>query len=174
MKRSTVAFLKKVAITTVTAFSCVTMTFLAFQSLMFNLGEYGTPTSELQTINYLFIKLCLAVFPFSLCLGFAARIFDTKKPRAYQRLLHFLACMAAYVVFMVLVFDNAPALVYPEIQNKILLSTYIKHSIPFFIFYPVTAGINALGRAVFTPAEDKKEMGMSSSRGKKKKKSILD
>ena len=160
MKQSTIEFWKKVFITTFCAFFFVTMIYLGLQSMMLLLDEQGTPTTDLQVMGYIFIKLSFCVLPFSLCLGLAARIFDSKKPRAYQRLLHLIACFAAYVIFMDLVFNNTNAIIFGDVEDKVLISKYIKDTIPFFFFYPVTAGITALGRAIFS--------------SEKKRKSILD
>ena len=158
MKKSTIEFWKKVFITTFCAFFFVTMTYLGLQSMMLLLDEQGTPTTDLQVMGYIFSKMCFCILPFSFCLGLAARIFDTKKPRAYQRLLHLLACFAAYLIFMDLVFNNTNSILFSNIEDKVLISKYIKDTIPFFILYPITAGITALGRSIFSTDKKKKSI----------------
>ena len=170
MKQSMLEFWKKVCNTTFCAFFFVTMTYIGLQSMMLLLDEQGTPTTDLQAFGYLFIKMALCIVPFSFCLGLAARIFDTKKPRAYQRMLHFFACFAAYLIFMDLIFNNTNSVVFGDIEDKVLVSKYIKDTIPFFVLYPITAGITAMGRAIFVSKES--HSGVEGN--KKKKKSILD
>ena len=162
MKASAVAFLKKVFFTTFCAFFFVTLLYLGFTAMTSG-GAGGDPATLFQVIGYVAIKLYMCIFPFSLCLGFAARIFDTKKSRALQRLIHFFLCFAAYFIFMDLIFNNTNAFFFSDIDTGATpVAEYILETIPFFLGYPVTAGITALGRSLLTPKE------------KKEHKSILD
>ncbi len=147
MKEKIRSFIEKVALTTFTAFFCITFVFL----LVFTLSkEQGNELYLYQSFGYIFNKLYLCVFPFSLCLGFAARIFDLKKPRALLRLYHILLCLAGYFVFMDLLWFFVPA---GQGANP---SDYIKYLLPFIIGYPLTAAVTALYRAILTPKAEKK------------------
>lgn len=155
MKENVVAFLKKVFATAFCAFFFVTMLFLGITALASG-GTGGDPTTLFQVIGYVAIKLYMCIFPFSLCLGFAARVFDSQKPRALQRLIHFCLCFAAYFIFMDLIYHNTNSFFFSDIDaGDTPVSDYIKFTLPFFIGYPVTAGITALGRALIAPKKEK-------------------
>ncbi len=155
MKQSAIEFMKKVFATAFCAFFFITMLYLGFTALTSG-GVGGAPTTLFQVVGYIAIKLYMCILPFSLCLGFAARVFDTKKPRALQRLIHFCLCFAAYLVFMDLIYHNTNSFFFSDIDPRDTpVSDYIKFTLPFFIGYPVTAGITALGRAILTPKEEK-------------------
>ena len=155
MTQSAVQFLKKVFSLTFCAFFFVSLVYLGSQTLMWAFGEKGAPSTQYQMVGYIAAKLYMCVFPFSLCLGLAARIFDTKQARALQRLIHFFLCFAAYLVFMDLIFVNTNSFFFSDVTASATVATYVKNTIPFFIGYPVTAGITALGRALTTPKEEK-------------------
>ncbi len=154
MKESARIFWRKVFFTTFSAFFFVTLLFLGITALVSG-GTGGAPTTLFQVLGYLALKLYLCVLPFSLCLGFAARIFDLKKSRALLRLIHFLACFGAYLIFMDLIFNNTNAFLFSDVEAAANLADYILDAIPFFIGYPVTAGITALFRSLTTPKEEK-------------------
>ncbi len=155
MKANVVEFWKKVFGTTFCAFFFVTMLYLGFTALTSG-GAGGDPTTLFQVVGYLAIKLYMCIFPFSLCLGLAARVFDTKQSRALQRLIHFCLCFAAYFLFMDLIFNNTNSFFFSDIDASVTpVSEYILETIPFFIGYPVTAGITALARAILTPKQQK-------------------
>ncbi len=155
MKVGVVAYLKKVFFTAFCAFFFVSLVYLGSQVLMWAFGEQGAPSTQYQMVGYISAKLYLCVFPFSLCLGFAARIFDTDQARALQRLIHFFLCFAAYVIFMDLLFINTNSFFFSDVSSGANVATYIKNTIPFFIGYPLTAGITALGRAILKPKKEK-------------------
>lgn len=154
MKETGRIFWKKVFFTTFAAFFFVTMAFLGLTALTSG-GTGGAPTTLFQVIGYLALKLYLCILPFSFCLGLSARIFDGNKPRALKRLLHFLACFVAYVIFMDLIFTNTNAFLFSDATSNANLADYIMKTIPFFLGYPVTAAVTALGRAVLTPKVEK-------------------
>ncbi len=155
MKEKTVGFMKNVFLTTFTAFFLITFLYVGIFALLGNDLDGGKQTF-FQFFSYLFGKLFACIFPFSLCLGFGARLFDLNKPAALMRLVHFIACFAAYFIFMDLVWN------FLFEAGDVPTGQIIRHTIPFFVLYPITAGITALGKAIFTPKE------------KKKYKSILD
>lgn len=157
MKESVVAFWKKVFQTTFCAFFFVTMIYLGFLAVTSG-GKGGDPTTLFQVVGYLAGKLYMCIFPFSLCLGLAARVFDSNKARALQRLIHICLCFAAYFVFMDLIFLNTNSFFFSDIDaGDTPVSEYIKFTLPFFLGYPLTAGITALGRAIFGSKVEKKE-----------------
>ena len=155
MKKSAVEFLKKVFTLTFCAFFFVSLVYLGSQTLMWAFGEKGAPSTQYQMVGYIAAKLYLCVFPFSLCLGFAARVFDTNQARALQRLIHFFLCFAAYLVFMDLIFVNTNSFFFSDASSGATVATYVKNTIPFFIGYPVTAGITALGKVILGEKEQK-------------------
>ena len=155
MKKSAVEYLKKVFNLTFCAFFFVSLVYLGSQTLMWAFGEKGAPSTQYQMVGYIAAKLFLCVFPFSLCLGFAARIFENGQARALQRLIHFFLCFAAYFVFMDWLFLNTNLFFFSDVAVSATVATYVKNTIPFFIGYPVTAGITALGRALLGPKEEK-------------------
>lgn len=165
MKGSKAEFFKKVFNNTFIAFFFISLLFLGSQTLMWLLGEEGAPDqTQYQAISFISAKLYLCIFPFSLCLGFAARLFETKKPRVFQRTLHFFLCFLAYVIFMDIFFNNTNAFFFDNLADseKAKTAKYIKDTIPFFVGYPIAAGCSAICRAIFNPKE------------KKEHKSILD
>ncbi len=142
MKKSTISFIRDVAFTTLLSFFAITFLYLGVFSLF---SKGGVANWHLfQAFRYLFGKLFLCVFPFSLCLGFANRIFLLKKSRALLRLIHFFATFAAYFVFMDLLFN-----VLHEENADLMIGEVIKETLPFFIFYPITLWVARLGRAIF-------------------------
>jgi hypothetical protein len=148
MKVKTAEFLKKVFLTTFTAFFLITLLYVGVFALFGNNMDGGKQTF-FQFFSYLFGKLFACIFPFSLCLGLSARLFEIKKPRALMRLVHFLICFAGYFIFMDLVWN------FLFEAGDVPTGQIIRHTLPFFIFYPITAGITALGRALFSPKEEK-------------------
>ena len=154
MKETHRTFWRKVFFTTFCAFFFVTLTFLGATALVSG-GTGGAPTTLFQVIGYLSLKLYLCILPFSLCLGFAARIFDGNRPAAVKRLLHFFACFGAYLIFMDLLFNNTNAFLFSDLEASANLSDYVLDTLPFLIGYPVTAGITALFRALITPKAEK-------------------
>jgi len=157
MKKELVCTLKRVFSLTFCAFFFVSLVYLGSQALMWAFGEVGAPATQYQMVGYVAAKLYLCIFPFSFCLGLAALIFRTARARALQRLIHFFLCFAAYFIFMDWLFLNTNSFFFSDVTSSATVATYVKNTIPFFIGYPVTAGITALGRALINPNRERKE-----------------
>ncbi len=148
MNDKTRKWVRDVTFTTCLSFLCISFLYIGMIAL-FSQGEDGGEQTLFQFFSYLFQKLFFCVFPFSLCLGFANRIFDGKGHRTILRLVHFLITFAAYFIFMDLVFNLMLE------DGQVPTGLIIRHTIPFFVFYPLTLGVTALGRALFLPKEAK-------------------
>ena len=142
MKKSTISFIRDVAFTTFIGFFGITFLYLGVFSLFSTGGE--AKWHLFQAFRYLFGKLFLCVLPFSLCLGFANRLFLLKKNRAVLRLIHFFVTFLAYFIFMDLLFN-----VLHEANADLQVGEVIKETLPFFIGYPLTLWATKLGRAIF-------------------------
>jgi len=161
MKDTTKEWLRRVILTTGVSFFLITFLFVGIFALIGDDAEGGKQTF-FQFFSYLFIKLFLCVFPFSLSLGFANRIMEQKKKnRAVLRMIHFFVTFAAYFIFMDLLF-NIFNFAFGFQEGQTQTGTLIRQTLPFFLFYPLTVWVNRLGRWIITPKE------------KREYKSILD
>lgn len=148
MNDKTRKLVRDVTFTTCLSFLCITFLYIGMIAL-FSQGQDGGEQTLFQFFSYVFQKLFLCVFPFSLCLGFANRIIEGNRGRALRRLIHFFITFAAYFIFMDLVFNLMLE------DGEVPIGQIIRHTIPFFVFYPLTVGVNALGRSLFLPKESK-------------------
>ncbi len=141
MKKNTIDWIRDVAFTTLLSFFLISFLYLGVFSL-FTEGEANWHL--FQSFRYIFGKLFFCVFPFSLCLGFANRMFAWKKNRAVLRMIHFFVTFLAYFIFMDLLFN-----VIHEPDADPAIGEVIKETLPFFLFYPVTLWVTRLGRLLF-------------------------
>ena len=149
MKEKSLKFIKDTVFTALLAFFLISFLYI------FVFFAVTKPTWEFamwQFFRYIFLKLFACIFPFCLCLGLANRIFDLqKKNRALLRVVHLLATFAAYFIFMDLLFNS----IVLDAETALEARTIIMNVIPFFVFYPLTLAVTALGRAIFVPKEKK-------------------
>ncbi len=151
MKENQIKFVRKVSFTTFLAFFLISFIYLGtFALLGKKMGGGGTQTL-FQFFSYVFGKLYVCVFPFSLCLGFLNRLVEGEKNRAVMRVIHFLLGFAAYFVFMDLVFNYLFLMEGETVATRQILL----HTLPYFVFYPITLWLTSLGRALFLPKEKK-------------------
>jgi len=146
MKDNTRKFIHDVVFTTCLSFLLISFLFIGTFALIGE-GIGGGDQTLFQFFSYLFVKLYLCVLPFCLCLGFANRMFQLPLSRALLRLIHFFATFAAYFIFMDLVFNFILE------DGTVQIGQIIRHTIPFFVFYPLVLGITSLGRSLFLPKE---------------------
>jgi hypothetical protein len=150
MKESAIQFVKKVAFTTTLAFFLISFVYVGTFALL-GRSMHGGLQSFFQFFSYMFGKLYLCIFPFSLCLGFLNRLMEKKSNRAVLRVVHFLLGFAAYFVFMDLLFNY----LYLLEGETVAFRQIILHTLPYFVFYPITLWVTALGKAIFLPKEKK-------------------
>lgn len=146
MKQSTIHFIRNVFFTTFLAFFCISFIYFGVFSIFKDPNSVGK-WHLYQAFSYFFGKLFGCVFPFSLCLGFANRIFSLKKNHGVLRIIHFLITFLSYFVFMDLLFN-----VLHE-SKDLNVGELIKETLPFFIFYPLTLGVTKIGKMIFLPKE---------------------
>lgn len=140
MKKETRDFCRNVALTTALSFSLLTFFYLGM--LMFLNPDLQSVKTLGKFAGYIFGKL-LCLFGFSLCLGFLNRIFALKKSRALLRIIHLLATFAAYFIFLILLF-------YSMFDASGLTTQGVLINVIYFaLFYPLTLGVTAIGRAIF-------------------------
>lgn len=148
MKESKRKFIHDVAFTTCLAFLLISFFYVGVFALIGNRLEGGSQTF-FQFFSYMFGKLYGCILPFALCLGFLNRLFDLKKNRAMLRVIHFFVGFAAYFVFMDLgwnfMFEDG------DVETRQIFL----HTTPYFVFYPVSVWVRALGRAIFIPKKEK-------------------
>ncbi|MBR2634975.1 MAG: hypothetical protein IKD31_05295 [Clostridia bacterium] len=148
MKESTRKWIHNVAFTTFLAFFLISFCYVGLFTLVGDDLEGGGQTF-FQFFSYLFGKLFFCIFPFCLCLGFANRMFERKTNRAVLRILHFFLVFLAYFIFMDLLFNHLFE------DGEVPVGQIIRHTLPFFVCYPITVWVTHLGRAVFLPKEKK-------------------
>ena len=148
MKESTRKWVRDVAFTTFLAFFLISFLYVGLFALIGDKEDGGAQTF-FQFFSYLFGKLYLCIFPFSLCLGIANRMMEWKKNRAVLRIIHFFVTFLAYFIFMDLVFN------YLYEDGEVAISQIIRHTLPFFVFYPLTLWVTRLGKAIVLPKEKK-------------------
>jgi hypothetical protein len=150
MKESTKSFIKDVVLTTGIAFFLISFLFLG----LYAMRGYGGPTTTLfQCFGYIFIKLYLGVFPFSLSLGFINRIFMLKKNRAVLRFWHFVLSFLAFLIFMVFLFNLNLSAGFEEAE--VTTASVITQALTFVFLYPVVIGLRRLGCAIFRVKDTK-------------------
>ena len=150
MKEKNIKFIRDVAFTTFLSFFLISMLYIGTFAF-FGRKMGGGQQTFFQFFSYLFGKLYACIFPFSLSLGFLNRMMETGGNRAVKRVLHFLFGFASYFVFMDLVFNYLFLLE----GDTVGFGQILRHTLPYFVFYPVTLWITALGRAIFLPKEKK-------------------
>ena len=146
MKEKTVTMIRKVALMTFLCFFLISLLYFGIFSI-FKMMMSATLT---QFFRYVFMKLYLCVFPFSLCMGFLNRIPEsTKKSRAVLRVIHFLLSFAAYFLFMDLLFSSIGLGEGESVEG----SQVLQMTLPFFVLYPVVLWITKLVRMIVLPKE---------------------
>lgn len=150
MKESAIQFVKKVVFTTTLAFFLISFVYIGIFALI-GKNMHGGLQSFFQFFSYIFGKLYLCIFPFSLCLGFLNRLMEKKSNRAVLRVIHFLLGFVAYFFFMDLIFNYLFLLEGDTVPFRQILL----HTLPYFVFYPIILWITALGRVFFLPKEKK-------------------
>lgn len=144
MKEKTIRFIRDVFFTTAICYLLMSFALMGLLSLTGEKGggQYG----DFAMITFLMGKLA-CVLLFSLCLGFANRLENWKKPAALRRVVHFFVTLAAYVVSMVLLFLGAFG------AETISTKTALLNILLFLVGYPIVLGVCALGRRIFLPRE---------------------
>ncbi len=133
-------FARSVALTTCLSFTLITFFYFGMMSFIGDRG--GGNTTVFTFFSYALGKLA-CFFCFSLCLGFLNRIFVSKKPRALLRIIHLLATFTAYFIFLILLF-------YSMFDASGLTTQGVLINVIYFaLFYPLTLGVTAIGRAIF-------------------------
>ena len=151
MKEKQIVFVRKVAFTTFLSFFLISFLYIGTFALIGRNSGGGMQTF-FQFFSYLFGKLYACVFPFSLCLGFLNRYVETEGNRAVKRVIHLLLGFVAYFIFMDLLFNY----LFLMEGETVPFGQILRHTLPYFVFYPITLWVTALGRAIFLPKEKKK------------------
>lgn len=148
MKEKQLEFVRKVALTTFVTFFLVGFMTVGLYAL---LGKDAQTISLLDSSRFFLGKLYVCVFPFSLCLGFLNRIPERKGNRAVNRVIHLLLGFVAYFIFMDLIYNY----LFLGEGETVLFREILKQTLPYFVFYPITLWVTALGRVIFLPKEKK-------------------
>ena len=152
MKEKHIKFIKDVAFTTFLSFFLISLLYIGvFALLGKSMDGGGGQQTFFQFFSYLFGKLYFCVFPFSLCLGFLNRLTEGAGNRAVKRVIHFLLGFAAYFLFMDLLFNY----LFLMEGDSVGFGQILRHTLPYFVFYPITLWVTALFRAIFLPKEKK-------------------
>ena len=145
MKRETREFIRRAAFTACLAFTLITFFYLFVAAL----NDAAAKFEFFVFARYMLGKIG-CIFLFSLCLGFINRIPEGKLPRATARLIHFFASLAAFVLFMIVLFytgfEGVEALTVPKALFNLVL---------FLAGYFLVLGVCALGRKLFCKDEKK-------------------
>lgn len=150
MKENQIVFARKVALTTFLSFFLISFLYVGVFALLGRKMGGGMQTF-FQFFSYLFGKLYACIFPFSLCLGFLNRFVEKQGNRAVKRVIHFLLGFAAYFIFMDLLFNY----LFLMEGESVGFGQILRHTLPYFVFYPIVLWVTALGRALFLPKEKK-------------------
>jgi len=146
MNESIRKFIREVSFTTCLAFTVITFFYMGMMALTGD--RAGGSTSVFTFFSYTLGKL-FCIFLFSLSLGFLNRLFSLKKPRIILRTVHLFLSFGSFFLTLVLMF-------YTMFDAKSLTTQgVLLNVILFCLFYPITLGITALGRALFLPKSEK-------------------
>ena len=152
MKEKNLEFCRKVAFTTFLAFFLISFVYIGIFAL-FGRKMSGGDQTFFQFFSYLFGKLYACIFPFCLSLGFLNRLTEKEGGNAaVLRAVHFLLAFVSYFIFMDLAFNY----IFLEEGDTVGVSQILRHTLPYFVFYPITVWASKLGRFLFLPKEKKK------------------